>query len=66
VGAGIPAISGEVVGGEVRVGVVGRRLTTPHKLRPEARSRKRARRRRGVPDLRKPTAEAVTFHAVVR
>ena len=41
-------------------------LTTPHKLRPQARSRKRASRRQGVCGLRKPTAEAVTLHAVVR
>jgi hypothetical protein len=41
-------------------------LTTPHKLRAEARSRKRAsRRQRGYPP-RKPTAEVVTLHAVVR
>ncbi len=44
----------------------GCHLTTPHKLRPEARSRKRAGRRPGVCHPHKPTAEAVTLHAVVR
>jgi hypothetical protein len=43
-----------------------RRLTTPHKLQAEARSRKRGRRRQVVFALRRPTAEACQLHAVVR
>jgi hypothetical protein len=42
------------------------RLTTPHKLQAEARSRKRARRRQVVCPSHKPTAEACQLHAVVR
>jgi len=41
------------------------RLTTPHKLQAEARSRKRAGRRLGVFVPRKPMAEACQLHAVV-
>jgi hypothetical protein len=41
-------------------------LKTPHKLRPEARSRNRPGHRRVVSGLRKPMAEAVTLHAAVR
>jgi hypothetical protein len=40
---------------------VGWELTTPHKLRPEARSRKRAGRRPAGCPRRKPTAEAARF-----
>ena len=41
-------------------------LTTPHKLRPEARLRNYPGHRLVVCPLSKPTAEAVTLHAVVR
>jgi hypothetical protein len=42
------------------------RLTTPHKLQAEARSRKRAGRRLVVYASRRPMAEACQLHAVVR
>jgi len=42
------------------------RITTPHKLQAEARSRKRVRRRRVVCPPSKPMAEACQLHAVVR
>jgi hypothetical protein len=38
----------------------------PHKLKAEARSRKRVRRRLVVFTLSEPTAEACLLHAVVR
>jgi hypothetical protein len=44
----------------------GARLTTPHKLQAEARSRNRGRRRLVVCPSRKPMAEACQLHAVVR
>jgi hypothetical protein len=40
---------------------MGCQLTTPHKLRPEARSRKRAGRLVVVPAIHKRMAEDVSF-----
>jgi hypothetical protein len=43
-------------------GILSRRvLTTPHKLRPEARLHKPARAEQGVAAMRKPTAEDGSF-----